>query len=79
MKKIVITLFLVLFTSSVYAGACPNMAKSVDDMIVENTNLSNLERNLAIALRDQGVAAHEAGDHSKSEDVFNNLMGLLKS
>ena len=28
MKKIVITLFLVLFTSSVYAGSCPMMAKS---------------------------------------------------
>ena len=35
MKKIVTTLFLVLFTSSVYAGSCPMMAKSVDDKIAE--------------------------------------------
>ena len=35
MKKIVITLFLVLFTSSVYAGSCPMMAKSIDDKIAE--------------------------------------------
>ena len=28
MKKIVITLFLVLFTSSVYAGSCPMMTKN---------------------------------------------------
>ena len=35
MKKIVITLFLVLFTSSVYAGSCPMMAKSINDKIAE--------------------------------------------
>ena len=39
MKKIVITLFLVLFTSSVYAGSCPLMAKSIDDKIVEENLL----------------------------------------
>ena len=33
MKQIVITLFLVLFTSSVYAGSCSMMAKSIDDKI----------------------------------------------
>ena len=43
MKKIVMTLFLVLFTSSVYAGSCPMMTKSVDDKIAE-----------AQMLRDQG-------------------------
>jgi len=35
MKKIVITLFLVLFTSSAYASSCPMMAKSIDDKIAE--------------------------------------------
>ena len=39
MKKIVITLFLVLFTSSVYAGSCPKMAKSIDDKIAEENLL----------------------------------------
>jgi len=56
MKKIVITLFLVLFTSSVYAGSCPMMAKSIDDKIAE-----------AQMLRDQGMAAHDAGDHAKQK------------
>ncbi len=54
MKKIVMTLFLVLFTSSVYAGSCPMMAKSIDDKIAE-----------AQMLRDQGMAAHDDGDHAK--------------
>ena len=68
MKKIVITLFLVLFTSSVYAGSCPIMAKSLDDKIVE-----------AQTLRDQGMAAHDAGDHAKSEELLGKAMELFKS
>jgi len=68
MKKIVITLFLVLFTSSVYAGSCPMMAKSIDDKMAE-----------AQMLRDQGMAAHDAGDHAKSEELLNKAMELFKS
>ena len=55
MKKIVITLFLVLFTTSVYAGSCPMMAKSLDDKIAE-----------AQTLREQGMTAHDAGYHAES-------------
>jgi len=68
MKKIVITLFLVLFSSSVYAGSCPMIAKSLDDKIAE-----------AQTLRDQGMAAHDAGDHTKSEKLLNKAMELFKS
>ena len=68
MKKIVITLFLVLFTSSVYAGSCPMMAKSIDDKIAE-----------AQTLRDQGMAAHDSGDHAKSEELLGKAMELFKS
>ena len=68
MKKIVMTLFLVLFTSSVYAGSCPMMAKSLDDKIAE-----------AQMLRDQGMAAHDAGDHAKSEELLGKAMMLFKS
>ena len=68
MKKILLTLSLVLFTSSVYAGSCPNMSKSLDDMIAE-----------AQILRDQGMAAHAAGDHAKSEELLNQAMELFKS
>ena len=68
MKKILLTLSLVLFTSSVYAGSCPNISKSLDDMIAE-----------AQILRDQGMAAHDAGDHAKSEELLNQAMELFKS
>ena len=68
MKKLIMTLFLVLFTSSVYAGSCPMMAKSLDDKIAE-----------AQMLRDQGMAAHDAGDHVKSEELIGKAMELFKS
>ena len=68
MNKIIITLLLILFTSSVYAGSCPKMAKNLDDKIAK-----------AQTLRDQGMAAHDAGDHSKSEKILNEALELFKS
>jgi hypothetical protein len=68
MKKILITLCLVLFTSSAFAGSCPMMAKSLDDKIAE-----------AQMLKDQGMAAHDAGDHAKSEELLSKAMMLFKS
>ena len=68
MKKYLILLTLVLFTSSAYAGSCPMMAKKLDSKIEE-----------AVKMRDAGIKAHEAGDHSKSEELLNNAMNLFKS
>jgi len=68
MKKIIITLCLVLFTSSAFAGSCPMMAKNIDDKIKK-----------AQELRDQGMDAHNAGDHAKSEELLNKALDLFKS
>tara|TARA_B100000579_G_C22365065_1_gene635632 strand:+ start:332 stop:538 length:207 start_codon:yes stop_codon:yes gene_type:complete len=68
MKKIIITLCVVLFTSSAFAGSCPMMAKNIDDKIKK-----------AQELRDQGMDAHNAGDHAKSEELLNKALDLFKS
>ena len=68
MKKIIIILCLVLFTSSAYAGSCPMMAKNIDDKIKK-----------AQELRDQGMDAHKAGDHAKSEELLGKALDLFKS
>jgi hypothetical protein len=68
MKKIIITLCLVLFTSSAFAGSCPMMANTVDSKIKQ-----------AQELRDQGMEAHKAGDHAKSEELLNKALELFKS
>ena len=68
MKKIIIILCLALFTSSALAGSCPMMAKNIDDKIKK-----------AQELRDQGMDAHNAGDHAKSEELLNKALDLFKS
>ena len=68
MKKIIFTLCLVLFFNSAYAGSCPMLAKNIDDKIKK-----------AQELRDQGMDAHKAGDHAKSEELLGKALDLFKS
>jgi hypothetical protein len=68
MKNLLITLMLVLFTSSAYAGSCPMIAKNLDSKI-----------EVAQKMRDAGMKAHEAGDHAKSEELLNKATNLFKS
>jgi|TARA_B110000967_G_C18469179_1_gene356490 hypothetical protein len=68
MKKFLILSILILFTGSAYAGSCPMMAKNLD---------SKIEK--AQKMRDAGMKAHEAGDHSKSEELLGKAMDLFKS
>jgi len=68
MKNFLILSLLVLFTSSAYAGSCPMIAKNLDSKIEKVQKL-----------RDAGMKAHDAGDHSKSEKLLNDAMALFKS
>ena len=68
MKKIMLTLCLVLFVSSAYAGSCPMLAKNIDEKIKK-----------AQELKDQGMAAHNNGDHAKSEKLLKEALALFKS
>jgi len=68
MKKIAIIISLLFLTNSAFAGSCPMMAQNIDSKIEE-----------AQKLRDAGMAAHDAGDHSKSEELLNKALELFKS
>jgi hypothetical protein len=68
MKKIILTLCLVLFVSSAYAGSCPMLAKNIDEKIKK-----------AQELKDQGMAAHNSGDHAESEKLLKEALALFKS
>jgi|TARA_B100001059_G_scaffold218699_1_gene239142 hypothetical protein len=68
MKNLIIASIIVLFSTSVFAGSCPMMAKQVDDKIKQ-----------AQELRDNAMAAHDSGDHSKSEELLNEALELFKS
>tara|TARA_B100000965_G_scaffold288947_1_gene246810 strand:+ start:607 stop:813 length:207 start_codon:yes stop_codon:yes gene_type:complete len=67
MKKIILILSFVFFTSSAFAGSCPMMAKQIDDKIAE-----------AQKLRDEGMKAHDSGNHGKSEELLNKALELFK-
>ena len=67
MKKIVLILSIILFSSNAFAGSCPMMAKSVDAKIAE-----------AQKLRDNGMKAHDNGDHAKSEELLGKALEMFK-
>ena len=67
MKNLILTLTVLLFTSSAFAGSCPMMAKGVDAKIAE-----------AQKLRDAGMKAHDSGDHAKSEELLSKALEMFK-
>ena len=67
MKKFILVLSILLFSSSAFAGSCPMMAKGVDAKIAE-----------AQELRDAGMKAHDNGEHKKSVDLLNKALEMFK-
>ena len=68
MKKILITITLVLFSSSAFAGSCLMLVGKIDEKI-----------QTAMELRDAGKKAHEEGAHAKSEELLIKALNLFKS
>ena len=67
MKNILIALLLIVFSTSAFAGSCPMMAGKLKSKIEQ-----------AQKLHDDGMKAHSAGDHGKSEELLNKALGLFK-
>ena len=68
MKNLIIVSIIFLFSTSAFAGSCPMMAKQVSDKIAQ-----------AQQLHDDAMAAHDNGDHAKSEELYNEALELFKS
>ena len=67
MKKLVLILSFVLFSSSVFAGSCPMLASKIDAKIAK-----------AQELREAGMNAHESGKHEKSVELLNQALEMFK-
>lgn len=67
---------LAIAAAPAFAGHCPADAAAIDHALPLST-LSNDEKAEIQALRDQGMAAHEAGDHATSEALLANAMRRL--
>ena len=68
MKHVLVTLALILFSTSAFAGSCPMMAGKLKSKIEQ-----------AQKLHDEGMKAHSDGNHGKSEELLNKALGLFKS
>ena len=67
MKKIILILALLGFSTTSFAGSCPMMANKVEKKI-----------ETAKKLHADGLKAHQNGDHRKSEELLNKALDLFK-
>ena len=68
MKKILLALTLIMFSTSVFAGSCPMLGGKVKTKIEQ-----------AQKLHEAGMKAYSDGDHSKSEELLKEALDLFKS
>jgi hypothetical protein len=64
-------------TGPALASQCPALMQQVDAAL-ETANLSDEDKAKVMELRESGEAAHEAGDHAKSEADLNEALEILK-
>ena len=77
MKKILISIYLILISNVAFAGSCPMLWGKIDSNI---SNVANGELKVKIQeLRDTGEKAHSNGDHSESEKLLNEALDLINS
>ena len=79
MKKLLsITLATLLLRSMGFAGSCPMLKSEVEGKIaaLDQTQHATLI-SIALMLHEQGVKAHDSGDHGMSEELLNGALRLL--
>jgi len=79
MKKILsLTFMILLLPSMAFAGSCPMLKSEVENKIatLDQEEYATLI-SFALMLHEQGVKAHESGDHGMSEDLLNGALRLL--
>ena len=77
MKKLFISIYLILISNVAFAGSCPMLWGKIDSSI---NNVADKELKVKIQeLRDAGEKAHSNGDHSESEKLLNEALSLINS
>jgi hypothetical protein len=70
------TAALFLMAGTAFASHCPKDAAAIDAALAK-VEISDETRAEIVALRDQGMQLHEAGDHAESEEVLAEAMRML--
>ena len=75
LKKIALATALLGFLATpALAGHCPADAAAIDAALAKATNLDAGQKAEITALRDEGMALHNAGDHRASEAKLAEAM-----
>lgn len=77
MKKFVLAgAFAVALSTSAFASQCPELMAKID-AAMQTASLDDATKAKVQALYDSGKAAHESGDHPKSEADLGEALKLL--
>ena len=73
-----ITFLIMILPSLAFAGSCPMLASDIEDKIAEldQTKHETLI-NVALVLHEEGMKAHDSGNHDMSEELLNGALRLL--
>ena len=75
-KLVIVAAVVAAFSTSAFANQCPMLVKKIDDAMT-TAQVDDATKAKVTALRDQGQAQHDAGDHAASEASLNEALKLL--
>tara|TARA_B100001121_G_C18454383_1_gene510106 strand:- start:407 stop:652 length:246 start_codon:yes stop_codon:yes gene_type:complete len=81
MKKTLLALIITLFSTSAFAYSCPMLWEELDYEInlAKEAGVSPEKIKEIQEMRNAGKKAHDDGNHSKSEEILNKALELIKS
>ena len=68
---------LIIMASPAFAFRCPGLVSTVDAALAEATNLTTAQVDEIKALRDEGAAKHDYGDHGGAVVALNKALSKL--
>ena len=81
MKKIFLIFAFIAITSKAFSYSCPMLWEELDFEInlAKNSGMSLEKIKKIKELRDDGVKAHDEGNHEKSDEILNKALEMIKS
>ena len=81
MKNILLIVIFMFFSTKAFSYSCPMLWEELDYEInsAKNSGVSSEKIKKIQKLRDDGVKAHDNGNHEKSEEILNKALEMIKS
>ena len=81
MNKIFLIFVYIIFSSKAFSYSCPMLWKELDFEInlAKNSGMSLEKIDKIKKMRDNGVKAHDEGNHEKSEEILKKALAMIKN